>query len=52
MKTAVSPSAATYSKEFPIENHYLDAPMMCVTEGINEMRLIIVLYQTVSRDPT
>ncbi len=40
-----------YSKEFPIERYYRDAPLMCIGEGTNEMQRIIISKQIVARNP-
>jgi len=40
-----------YSKEFPIERYYRDAPLMCIGEGTNEMQRIIISKQLVARNP-
>jgi alkylation response protein AidB-like acyl-CoA dehydrogenase len=39
-----------YSKEFPIERLYRDAPLMCIGEGTNEMQRIIIARQLVERN--
>lgn len=43
--------AYRYSKEYPIERLYRDAPLMCIGEGTNEMQLIIIAKQLVKRNP-
>ena len=40
-----------YSKEYPIERLYRDAPLMCIGEGTNEMQRIIIAKQLVARTP-
>lgn len=40
-----------YSKEYPIERLYRDAPLMCIGEGTNEMQKIIIAKQLVARNP-
>ena len=39
-----------YSKEFPIERLYRDAPLMCIGEGTNEIQRIIIAKQLVARN--
>ena len=39
-----------YSKEFPIERLYRDAPLMCIGEGTNEMQRIIIARQLIARN--
>lgn len=39
-----------YSKEFPIERLYRDAPLLCIGEGTNEMQRIIIAKQLVARN--
>jgi alkylation response protein AidB-like acyl-CoA dehydrogenase len=39
-----------YSKEFPIERLYRDAPLLCIGEGTNEMQRIIIARQLVERN--
>ena len=34
-----------YSKEFPVERLYRDAPLLCIGEGTNEMQRMIVAKQ-------
>ena len=38
-----------YSKEFPVERYYRDAPLMCIGEGTNEMQRIIIARQLIAR---
>ncbi|MGW8270184.1 MAG: acyl-CoA dehydrogenase family protein, partial [Burkholderiales bacterium] len=38
-----------YSKEYPIERLYRDAPLMCIGEGTNEMQRIIIARQLIER---
>ena len=40
-----------YSKEYPIERLYRDAPLLCIGEGTNEMQRIIIARQLVERNP-
>jgi len=40
-----------YSKEYPIERLYREAPLMCIGEGTNEMQRIIIARQLVERNP-
>jgi len=39
-----------YSKEYPIERLYRDAPLMCIGEGTNEMQRIIIARQLIERN--
>ena len=39
-----------YSKEFPVERLYRDAPLLCIGEGTNEMQRIIIARQLVQRN--
>lgn len=38
-----------YSKEFPVERLYRDAPLLCIGEGTNEMQRIIIARQLIQR---
>ena len=40
-----------YSKEFDIERHYRDAPLLAIGEGTNELQRIIIARQLVERHP-
>ena len=40
-----------YSKEYPIERLYRDAPLMMIGEGTNEMQRIIIARQLIARNP-
>ena len=40
-----------YSKEFPVERLYRDAPLLCIGEGTNEMQRIIIARQLIQRNP-
>jgi len=40
-----------YSKEYPIERLYREAPLMCIGEGTNEMQQMIIAKQQISRNP-
>jgi len=39
-----------YSKEFPVERLYRDAPLLCIGEGTNEMQRIIIAKQLIQRN--
>lgn len=39
-----------YSKEYPIERLYREAPLMCIGEGTNEMQRIIIAKQLIERN--
>ena len=39
-----------YSKEFVIERHFRDAPVLCIGEGTNEMQRIIIARQLIERN--
>jgi alkylation response protein AidB-like acyl-CoA dehydrogenase len=39
-----------YSKDFPIERLYRDAPLMLIGEGTNEMQRIIIARQLIARN--
>lgn len=40
-----------YSKEYPIERLFRDAPLLCIGEGTNELQRIIIAKQLVKRYP-
>lgn len=40
-----------YSKEFPVERFYRDAPLLCIGEGTNEIQRIIIAKQLIERNP-
>jgi alkylation response protein AidB-like acyl-CoA dehydrogenase len=40
-----------YSKEFPVERLYRDAPLLCIGEGTNEMQRMIIAKQLIARNP-
>jgi len=40
-----------YSKEYPIERLYRDAPLLMIGEGTNEMQRIIIARQLIARNP-
>lgn len=40
-----------YSKEYPIERLFRDAPLLCIGEGTNEMQRIIIARQLIARNP-
>ncbi len=39
-----------YSKEFPVERLYRDAPLLCIGEGTNEMQRMIIAKQIIARN--
>ena len=39
-----------YSKEFPIERLYRDAPLLVIGEGTNELQRIIIARQLIARN--
>jgi alkylation response protein AidB-like acyl-CoA dehydrogenase len=40
-----------YSKEFPVERLYRDAPFLLIGEGTNELQRIIIARQLIARNP-
>ncbi len=40
-----------YSKEFPVERFYRDAPLLVIGEGTNELQRILIARQLVQRNP-
>lgn len=40
-----------YSKDYPIERLYRDAPLLIIGEGTNEMQRIIIARQLITRNP-
>lgn len=40
-----------YSKEYPIERLYRDAPLLTIGEGTNELQRIIIAKQLIERNP-
>jgi alkylation response protein AidB-like acyl-CoA dehydrogenase len=40
-----------YSKEFPVERFYRDAPLLVIGEGTNELQKILIARQIVERNP-
>ncbi len=40
-----------YSKEFPVERFYRDAPLLTIGEGTNELQRILIARQLVERNP-
>ena len=40
-----------YSKEFPVERFYRDAPLLTIGEGTNELQRIIISRQLIERNP-
>ncbi len=40
-----------YSREFPVERYYRDAPLLCIGEGTNEIQRIIIARQLLARNP-
>jgi alkylation response protein AidB-like acyl-CoA dehydrogenase len=43
--------AAGYSKAYPIERYYRDAPLLCIGEGTNEIQRIVIAKQLLARNP-
>jgi alkylation response protein AidB-like acyl-CoA dehydrogenase len=41
--------AAGYSKAYPIERYYRDAPLLCIGEGTNEIQRLIIAKQLLAR---
>ncbi len=41
-----------YSKEYPIERMFRDAPLLLIGEGTNEIQKIIIARQLIERNPT
>ena len=39
-----------YSKEFPVERLYRDAPLLTIGEGTNELQRIIIAKQLIDRN--
>jgi alkylation response protein AidB-like acyl-CoA dehydrogenase len=39
-----------YSKEFPVERLYRDAPLLCIGEGTNEMQRLIIARELIRRN--
>jgi alkylation response protein AidB-like acyl-CoA dehydrogenase len=39
-----------YSKEYPVERLYRDAPLLVIGEGTNEMQRIIISRQLIERN--
>jgi alkylation response protein AidB-like acyl-CoA dehydrogenase len=39
-----------YSREFPVERLYRDAPLLCIGEGTNELQRIIIAKQLIQRN--
>jgi alkylation response protein AidB-like acyl-CoA dehydrogenase len=39
-----------YSREFPVERLYRDAPLLCIGEGTNELQRIIIAKQLIERN--
>jgi alkylation response protein AidB-like acyl-CoA dehydrogenase len=39
-----------YSKEYPIERYFRDAPLMCIGEGTNEIQRMIIAKQLIERN--
>jgi alkylation response protein AidB-like acyl-CoA dehydrogenase len=39
-----------YSKEYPIERYFRDAPLMCIGEGTNEIQRMIIAKQMIERN--
>ena len=40
-----------YSKEFPVERFYRDAPLLVIGECTNELQKILIARQLVERNP-
>ena len=40
-----------YSREYPVERLYREAPLMCIGEGTNEMQRIVIARQLIARNP-
>lgn len=40
-----------YSKEFPVERFYRDAPLLVIGEGTNELQRILIARQLIQRNP-
>ncbi|BBK37480.1 isovaleryl-CoA dehydrogenase [Allostella sp. ATCC 35155] len=40
-----------YSKEFPVERLYRDAPLLVIGEGTNELQRLIIARQLIERNP-
>ena len=40
-----------YSKEFPIERMFRDAPLLLIGEGTNEIQRIVIARQLIERNP-
>jgi len=40
----------SYSKEYPVERLFREAPLMCIGEGTNEMQRIIIAKQQIARN--
>ena len=40
-----------YSKEFPVERFYRDAPLLVIGEGTNELQKILIARQLIERNP-
>jgi len=38
-----------YTKEFPVERYYRDAPLMIIGEGTNEIQRIVIARGLLSR---
>ncbi len=41
--------AAGYSREYPIERYYRDAPLLCIGEGTNEIQRLVIARQLLAR---
>jgi alkylation response protein AidB-like acyl-CoA dehydrogenase len=40
-----------YSKEYPIERMFRDAPLLLIGEGTNEIQRIVIARQLIERNP-
>ena len=38
-----------YTKEFPVERYYRDAPLMIIGEGTNEIQRLVIAKQLIQR---
>lgn len=40
-----------YSKEFPVERLYRDAPLLCIGEGTNEIQRLVIAKRLIEQNP-
>lgn len=40
-----------YSKEFPVERLYRDAPLLCIGEGTNEIQRLVIAKRLIEKNP-